>query len=94
MVSMADGKNLRIKISGYPARCADAARKLLDGTFIDIADVDEIGPNYLRVAADPSIDLGDTASYEWVKNLIDETLRRHWIYAQFELIRLPDEDAL
>ena len=89
---MDEGKKLRIRIRGYPSRCADAAQRLLDGGVTDIAGIDEVGPDYLTVVAGDGIDLGNPSIYERVKGQIDDILRRHWICAQFELIRLPDVD--
>jgi hypothetical protein len=88
---MSEANGLRIKVSGYQMRAAEAVRQLIDG-LIDIAWVDEVGPDYTLVRTDVGLELTNPKNYEWVTGLIDSELSRHWIYAKFEPITIPRDD--
>ena len=81
--------NFRIKVTGYPP----GAEKVIDNlmrSYVDLAYVDPIGPDYVLLVGD--VDFQRPDDFTWRTEAIDKTLRGHWIYAKFELIELSGND--
>ena len=66
-----------IKLTGYH----DAAKleEIFASDLVDVAYVDDVGPDSIHIIGDNCIDLSDPKDYAWAASLIEGVLQEHGI---------------
>ena len=75
----------RIRLTGFH----DAAKveNIFASFLVDVAYVDDIGPDGIDIIGDDCIDLSDSKDYAWATSLIEGVLRDHGIVDIFLELR-------
>jgi hypothetical protein len=80
----------RIKITGYRAGAEKAIEYLFDRWFIDLAGIDEVGPEFVLIVGDEGYQTPEKL-VELIPE-IDKLLSGYWVYGNFEVIRREEHD--
>jgi hypothetical protein len=67
----------RVKLTSYSD--ATEVEDLFASSLVDVAYVDDIGPDGIYISGDDCIDLSSPKDYAWVTSLIEGVLRDHGI---------------
>jgi hypothetical protein len=65
----------RIKIVGF--NDANVIKDIFASSMVDVAYIDEVTPDAIYIIGDVGIDFQKPDDFEWIKEVIEDTLAQH-----------------